>query len=88
MSDGYKRIINELLTERMRQRAAWGTDFDDRNTPNEWAGYINAFCTRNLTPDPLKVDKAKFREDLVMAATLALAAIETIDRAPSLSQIH
>lgn len=74
------KIINEIETERKYQIAKWGNDMDDRNTPFNWASYITNYATRDLIGDPANTDEAKFRISMVKVATLAVAAIEAIDR--------
>jgi len=74
------RIFDEVDAERDEQDTKWGADFDDRNTPYNWAAYIGQYSTRHLIGDPRQVSEATFRADMVKVAALAIAAIESIDR--------
>lgn len=71
-------IINEIENERNYQRTKWG-HLDVNNTPYNWAAFITQYATRNLIGNPEAVDISKFREDMVKVATLAIAAIESIN---------
>lgn len=73
-------VYDELKAERDYQTEKWGTAFDDKNTPYNWAAYVTQYATRNLIGDPSAVSKDKFRADMVKVAALAIAAIESIDR--------
>jgi len=72
---------DEIKAERTHQEQKWGTAFDDRNTPYNWAAYIGQYSTRHLIGDPAVVQVSDFRADMVKVAALAVAAIEAIDRA-------
>lgn len=78
-----EKIFQEIETERDTQNTKWGVEFDDKNTPYNWAAYIAQYATRNLIGDPRAVSEAVFRDDMVKVAALAVAAIESIDRRAS-----
>lgn len=77
-------LMNEIAQERAYQIAKWGTLADDeQNTPNDFVSYIGSYSTRwfpgGFTPySPETVDE--FRKSMVKTATLAIAAIESVDR--------
>ena len=77
-------LYDELKAEREYQEAKWGTKVDDtQNTPWMWAAYIGQYATRWMVGSflPLKRDVTNsFRACMVKVATLAIAAIESIDR--------
>src|SRR5574341_470053 len=72
-----KDIFDQIEDERDYQDAQWGTEFDDRNTANDWVTYITQYASRagvmNVTPDD-------FEQAMVKVAALAVAAIETSQR--------
>jgi hypothetical protein len=78
-------LYSEINAERAYQDSKWGTDFDDENTANDWASYIVRYtaraCEFNNTPD-------QFRTAMLKVASLAIAAIETVDRNHSLPKRH
>lgn len=72
-------IFDQIVTERQYQDQKWGTSFDDKNTLNDWAAYINVYLSRALSMENVKKPDAQ-RVALVKVAALALAALETFDR--------
>ncbi len=77
-------ILTEILNERNYQREKWGDEADDTlNTPWMWAAYIGQYSTKWMVGTflPLKTDTTdEFRKCMIKVATLALAAIESVDR--------
>jgi hypothetical protein len=79
-----ERIFNELTKEREYQIGRWGVTADDElNEPNDFVAYINAYSTRwfpgGFVPYTPEVVDA-FRKSMIKTATLAIAAIESVDR--------
>lgn len=74
-------VIDDLKMEVLRQLELWGTDFDDKNTANDWVAYIcnyvanGAYAGRGEVYSP-----ERFREHLKKAAALCISAICAIDR--------
>lgn len=73
-------VLDLVMDERQYQINKWGNEFDDKNTPYNWMGYITHYASRNLAGDPNGVDLAKFRTDMIKVAAMAVAAVEAIDR--------
>lgn len=77
-------IIEEIAYEQGYQQDRWGTETDDtRNTPWMWASYICQYATKWMrgTFTPLETNVTDdFRKCMVKVATLAISAIESIDR--------
>lgn len=74
-------IVAEIEKERVRQRDLWGNDFDDKNTANDWAAYISNWVNVGAYSRRLEqFTSERFREHLIKAAALCIAAIEAIDR--------
>lgn len=72
-----QNIINEIKAERDYQDKKWGYEFDDKNTLNDWATYINIYLAKATA---MGIQKEEQRKMLVKVATLAVAALETFDR--------
>jgi hypothetical protein len=80
----YDSIYKEIVAERTYQKERWGNEVDDTvNTPWMWAAYIAGYATKwmggTFLPLSTKTTDA-FREGMVKVATLAVAAIESVDR--------
>jgi hypothetical protein len=71
------KIIEELIAERTYQDARWGTDFDDKNTLNDWISYTNQYITKGAGIGASSEDQRKY---VLKAATILVAALEAFDR--------
>lgn len=74
-----ERLIGEIALERVRQDEQWGgPDHDDQHTFHDWANYIYyQLRTTNGIAPPADVQRERF----IKVAALAVAAIESLDRA-------
>lgn len=77
-----EQIFAAIEKERAYQNEQWGTEFDDQNTINDWVTYINLYASRATEMDRTTkvIDVQKIKKNLLKAATLAVAALETIER--------
>jgi hypothetical protein len=79
-----QQIYAALEKERAYQVGKWGNDADDtKNEPNDWAAFIAHHSTRWFNGGFAPYDKATvdaFRVQMLKVATLAVAAIESLDR--------
>ena len=84
-TDYMNLALDDVRSERVRQdQLALGSDthaFDEANTRNDWVAYTTAYagraadkCFRNQR------EKQSFRENMVKAAALCVAAIEAHDK--------
>lgn len=77
------KIFEEIRAEREYQNGKWGVEVDDtKNTPWMWASYIAQYAT-NWMRGALALtsgDTTTFRTAMVKVASIAVAAIESIDR--------
>lgn len=77
-------ILKEISDERERQIKRWGNDTDDtKNEPNDWVAYIAHHSTRWFNGGFAPYDAATvatFRKQMMKVATLAVSAIESLDR--------
>ena len=84
MATNYDTIYKEIVDERIYQKDKWGNEVDDTlNTPWMWAAYISQYATRWMSGTflPLSTNTTDaFRAAMVKVATLAIAAIESVDR--------
>lgn len=69
-------IYQEIQAERRRQDEKWGgPQHDDQHEPKDWITYLAKHLGRAVTPHP-----GVFREQMVIVAALAIAALEYFDR--------
>lgn len=79
------KVLGDIRSERARQTAlAHGGDteeFDRSNTQNDWIAYINSYTGRAAQKVFRNEREGQtFRENMVKAAALAVAAIEAHDK--------
>jgi hypothetical protein len=70
-------IFTAITAERNYQDTKWGTSFDDKNTPNDWASFFNQYLARASKVD---VTPEMFRVSMIKVAALAVASIEALER--------
>lgn len=70
-------IFDEIDTECKRQNGLFGPEFDDKNTPCNWATLIagQACAAAGSIAENL------YRERMLKTAAIAIAALEAYDRA-------
>jgi hypothetical protein len=77
-------IYDEIRAEREHQQKRWGNEVDDtKNTPWMWAAYIAQYATRWMVGSFMPLGRAttdSFRGAMVKVASIAIAAVESIDR--------
>ncbi len=72
-----EKILEEIRAERQHQRQLWGDGFDDKNTSNDWLAYITGYAAQGFR---LNSSPTEFRKAMIKVATLAVAAVEAVDR--------
>lgn len=77
-----QEIFQEVEIERRRQDGLWGPDFDDQNTINDWATYINNYLAEATKMDRATkiLDVQRIEDNLLKVVALGVAALETIRR--------
>ena len=68
-----QEIFNLIDAERAYQESKWGTDFDNKNTPNDWVSYIARYLGNAVT---LPWNRNAFRTAMLKVAALAVAVLE------------
>ena len=71
--------LREIQAERDAQKLAFDLSNDLTWTPGEWAALVSRYATRSVSGDLRKMDTKAFRRDMIKAAALALACVETLD---------
>jgi hypothetical protein len=72
-------IFKLIEKERAYQDAKWGTEFDDKNTPNDWVSYISIYLGKAVT---MPWDREAFRTAILKVVTLGVAILEREGYAP------
>lgn len=81
----FNKIYNEIINELKYANDKWGTEFDDKNTLNDWVTYITIYASdaaKMVTPP------AEQRSKLLKAAGLAVSALSALERNGSFAERH
>lgn len=65
--------INTVIYEAAYAYKKWGTDFDNKNTLNDWAAYISIYAGEAVRMDHAGDPEAQYAK-LIKVANLALTA--------------
>lgn len=85
MTDYLGPILEQIRCERDYQDGKWGKEFDDKNTINDWAAYINIYLSHSTVMGATPLEQ---RNALLKVAALAVAALETDSRNEGLAKRH
>jgi len=72
-------IVAAITAERDHQDEKWGTEFDDKNTPNDWIAYLTMYVGRAVT---MPWNRMQFRIAVLKVAAICFAILEREDYAP------
>jgi hypothetical protein len=72
-------VFDLIAGERAYQNKKWGTEFDNKNTPNDWIAYIAIYLGKAVT---FPWNREAFRTAILKVAALAVAVLEREDYAP------
>lgn len=70
-------IAEQIRAERLYQDSRWGTEFDGKNTINDWGTFIGIYLAKATD---MSASSDTQRKQLLKVATLAVAALEAFDR--------
>lgn len=75
------RIVDEIESEVIRQLELWGTEFDDKNTANDWSAYVTNYVAKaTYSGRQEEYSPEKFKENMKKAAAICVSAIAAIER--------
>lgn len=85
MSDLTNSILDRIVAERDRQRSLPGSEFDAKNSVNDWVAIATHYisesakrkCANSFYSDP--VSQEEYEDSLVKAAAVIVAALEYSD---------
>ncbi len=80
-----EKLLAQYVKERDRQDKMWGLSFDSKNTPNDWATYVNWYLA-SATRNGATVDEQT--EALFKAFCIMGAALETLERNGKFASRH
>jgi hypothetical protein len=78
MSVRRQEIVERILSEREKQFNHPGSEWDLKNTPNDWIAIAGSYLTSASSRKYTKPTSKDFEEDLIKAAAVILAALENV----------
>jgi hypothetical protein len=79
MSDRRDEIIRLILEERNRQFMLPGSEWDQRNTPNDWVAIATHYLSEEVRRGGSRPFKDDYEASLLKAAAVIIAALEKTD---------
>jgi hypothetical protein len=78
MSERRQEVVELILSERERHFNMPGSEWDGRNTPNDWIAIAATYLTSGSSRKHTSPAGEDFESDLIKAAAVILAALENI----------
>jgi hypothetical protein len=78
MSQRRQEIVDLILSERERHFNLPGSEWDEKNSPNDWIAISATYLTSGSSRKHTKPLADDFEADMVKAAAVILAALEHI----------
>lgn len=73
------QIIEKIKEERSRQINLPGSEWDMKNTPNDWVAIVSHYVTESVRFKGQSPNRKSFEDSLIKAAAVCVAALENID---------
>lgn len=74
-----KEFVDLIIEERKRQRSLPFSEFDLNNGPNDWSAIAAKYLTESAQSRGVLPDSVEYRNSLIQAAAVILAALDHID---------
>lgn len=71
-----QELLDLILEERERQFNLPGSEWDTRNSPNDWIAIVTHYLSVDARRNAVTPDKKHFEASLIKAAAVILAALE------------
>jgi hypothetical protein len=79
MSERRVEILRRIQEERLRQFMLPGSEWDVKNTPNDWVAIATHYLSEEVRRGGLKPSQDEFEDALIKAAAVIIAALENTD---------
>lgn len=76
MSKLRQDFIQKILEEREKQCDLPGSEWDMKNTPNDWIAIASYYFSQTATRKHMSHPIEEFEDDMIKAAAVILAALE------------
>lgn len=78
MNERFKKIFEDCQKERERQFDLPGSEWDHKNSPNDWVAKAAKYLVRNVGTGISKPSVEDFAEDLIKSMAVIIATLEHI----------
>ena len=79
MSPRRSDILARIEAERVRQFNLPGSEYDTRNTPNDWVAIATHYLGEEVRRGSSLPERENFEDSLIKAAAVILAALEHVE---------
>ena len=69
-------VLNQISLERERQKGLWGSEYDLKHGPNDWAAIASFYLNSEVSFKGRFPDADAWKDSLIKAAAVIVAAIE------------
>jgi len=88
MTDIRENLLARIRAERERQLELPGSEWDERNSPNDWVALIAHYVGDEVRRNGQTPNREAFEDALVKAAAVILAALEHTDAMTQKKQLR
>jgi hypothetical protein len=81
-------LLNLIHLERSRQSDLPGSEWDAHNTPGDWVAIINHYVASEVRRNGMVPSSEEFRDKLVKAAAVILAALDNVENMRSRGELQ
>ena len=74
-----EEIMKAILSERDSQYNRPGSEYDLTHSPGDWMCIISHYVNQDARRNGVKPDKVNFRNNLIRAGAVVMAALEHLD---------
>jgi len=71
-----EKILADIAKERNRQKDIWGSEYDLKHGPNDWAAIASSYLNAEVSNKGRSPDSAQWRDAMTKAAAVIVAALE------------
>lgn len=71
--------LSLIAKERDRQKDLWGSEYDMRHGPNDWAAIASSYLNAEVSFKGRSPSNVRWRDSMIKAAAVIIAALEHED---------
>lgn len=79
MNPRFEKFLYAIELERERQFDLPGSEWDSKNSPNDWVAKAAKYLVRNVGTGVTKPFSGEFADDLIKSAAVIIATLEHIE---------